>query len=139
LVGGQDPAPTVVPKLAVTTYLSSYLIGDQMLETNLSSPTPRPLVHVTPTTQTTVVGNVAVGTARNGINHQALVVGGAGPGDWSVRRFTLNGGDVTQSDVVPLTAQSNAGLTISQGMMRHIEVITTAVGTTHYQMYNHEL
>jgi hypothetical protein len=71
----------------------------------------------------------------------ALIVGGTGPADWSVRRLTVDGGDnLVSTPVLPLTGpMTNAGLTISQGMVRHIEQAPPMGGQPRYLMFNHLL
>jgi hypothetical protein len=70
-----------------------------------------------------------------------LAVGGTGPGDWSVRRLTVDANDaVTSTPVFTLTGPlTNAGLTITEGLVRHIESHTAPDGTTSYELFNHQL
>jgi hypothetical protein len=82
-------------------------------------------------------GAGAIAQAPDGV----LLVGGTGPADWSVRRLAGDGGgSVTQASVLPLTGpMTNAGLTISQGVLRHIEGVPVPGGPPRYLMFNHEL
>ena len=71
----------------------------------------------------------------------AVVVGGTGPGDWSVRALTVDGSDsLSDTALLPLTGpMSNGGLSISQGLLRHVEVHPVPGGAPEYQMFNHLL
>ena len=71
----------------------------------------------------------------------ALVVGGTGPADWSVRRLSDDGsGTVTNAPVLPLTGPlSDAGLSITEGLVRHIAAYAAPDGTTSYRLFNHQL
>jgi hypothetical protein len=66
----------------------------------------------------------------------AILVGGTGPADWSVRRLTAGG----QTVVLPLTGPlTNAGVSISQGVVRHIEAQRLPGDpAVRYLMFNHE-
>jgi len=69
----------------------------------------------------------------------ALIVGGTGLADWSVREIgTDTSGDLTDSPVLPLTQMSNAGLTISQGDVWHVET-TPGFGVPDDTMFSHPL
>src|SRR5262249_17383654 len=71
-----------------------------------------------------------------------VLVGGAGPGDWSVRQFTVDSGDnLVATPVLPLTRpMSGGGVSISQGLVRHIEVQAAPFSTgPRYLLFNHEL
>jgi hypothetical protein len=67
-----------------------------------------------------------------------IMVGGSGPADWSVRRMTADG-QVTP--LLPLTGPlTNAGLTISQGLLRHVEAQRLPGDpATRYLLFNHKL
>jgi hypothetical protein len=67
-----------------------------------------------------------------------LLVGGSGPADWSVRRMTADG---QVAAVLPLTGPlTNAGLTISQGLLRHVEAQQLPGDpATRYLLFNHRL
>jgi hypothetical protein len=67
-----------------------------------------------------------------------LLVGGSGPADWSVRRMTADGQVAT---LLPLTGSlTNAGLTISQGLLRHVEAQQLPGDpATRYLLFNHKL
>lgn len=81
-------------------------------------------------------GSGAIAQAPDGV----LLVGGTGVADWSVRRLTDDGGTVTQASVLPLTGpMTNAGLTISQGLLRHVEAEPVPGGTPRYLLFNHQL
>jgi hypothetical protein len=82
-----------------------------------------------------VLANVQAGAQMFPFDGSALLVGGT-PADWSARRFTDSGGNLTQSDVVPLTAMTNAAVTISQGLVRHIEGVVTAAGESYLARNN---
>ena len=71
----------------------------------------------------------------------ALIVGGTGPGDWSVHELAVDGSDnLTDSALLPLTGpMSNGGLSISQGLLRHIEVQQVPGGAPEYRLFNHPL
>ena len=71
----------------------------------------------------------------------ALIIGGTGASDWSVRKLTVDGGDsLTDTAVLPLTGPlSNAGLSISQGLVRHIEAEPVPAGQPYFQLFNHQL
>ncbi len=70
-----------------------------------------------------------------------VVVGGTGPADWAVRKLTSNGsGQLIDSVILPLTGPlGTAGLTISQGLVRHIETEPTPAGAPEYWLFNHAL
>ena len=71
----------------------------------------------------------------------ALAVGGSGPRDWSVRRFTVDGGDhLVDTPLLPLTGPlTNGGLSLAQGMLRHIEIEPVPGGSPNYLLFNHIL
>jgi hypothetical protein len=69
----------------------------------------------------------------------ALIVGGTGMADWSVREIAADaGGNLTDSPLLPLTQMSNAGLTISQGDVWHVEG-TPGFGVPDETMFSHPL
>jgi hypothetical protein len=71
-----------------------------------------------------------------------LIVGGSGPADWAVRRLSVNGQDaLTDAVVQPINYPlSNAGLSISQGMVQHAEA-GPALGAAPpvYWLYSHAI
>ena len=71
----------------------------------------------------------------------ALVVGGSGPGDWSVRQFTVDGGgNLGDTPALRLTGPiTNGGLSISKGLLRHIELEPVPGGPPLYLLFNHAL
>lgn len=71
----------------------------------------------------------------------ALVVGGSGPGDWAVRQFTVDGSDnLSDTPVLRLTGPvTNGGLSISEGLVRHIELEPVPGGAPLYLLFNHAL
>jgi hypothetical protein len=71
----------------------------------------------------------------------AVLVGGSGPGDWSVRELGTNqGGSLTDTVLLPLTGPlTNAGLTISQGLVRHLEADPGLLGGAQYLLFNHSI
>lgn len=71
----------------------------------------------------------------------ALLVGGTGAADWSVHRLTVGASDqLSDTAVLPLTGpMTNGGLTISEGLVRHVEVQPVPGGTPTYRLFNHLL
>jgi hypothetical protein len=86
--------------------------------------------------QTDYAGTAVV----QGPDGTALLVGGSGPNDWAVRRYTAEPGK-PPADRVVLTVkdpQHNAGLTFDRGLIRHVQTQLYAPdGSTRYVVYNH--
>lgn len=84
---------------------------------------------------------LAAGAIAQAPGGAVLAIGGSGPADWSVRRLTVDSNDnLTGTVALSLTGPlSNGGLTISQGLVRHIEVQPVPGGTPTYQLFNHLL
>jgi hypothetical protein len=72
----------------------------------------------------------------------AVVVGGTGVGDWSVRHLTSTGDEpIAQVAALPLTGPlTNAGLSLAKGLLRHVEALSLPGDLpVRYQMFNHRL
>jgi hypothetical protein len=72
----------------------------------------------------------------------ALVVGGTGAGDWSVRHLTSTADEpIAQATALPLTGPlTNAGLSLAKGLLRHVEALKLPGDQpVRYQMFNHRL
>jgi hypothetical protein len=70
-----------------------------------------------------------------------LIIGGTG-GDWGIRRLTATaGGEIAQAAVLDLRGrQTNAGVTLSQGFLRHIQAQRLAgEETSRYLLFNHRI
>jgi hypothetical protein len=81
------------------------------------------------------------GSIAQAPDDSVLAVGGTGPADWSVRRLAVDASDtVTNAPMLTLTGPlANAGLTITNGLVQHIEAYAAPDGTTRYQLFNHPL
>lgn len=79
------------------------------------------------------------GALAQGPDGAALAVGGTGAADWSVHQLTAGaGGQLNDSALLHLTGpMANAGLTISQGLVRHVEAQPVPGGTPAYLLFNH--
>ncbi|RZU72246.1 VCBS repeat protein [Micromonospora kangleipakensis] len=70
----------------------------------------------------------------------ALVVGGTGPADWSVHRYTAEPGKAPTDRTVLAVKdpQHNAGLTYDRGLIRHVQTqVNPTDGTTRFVVFNH--
>lgn len=150
LTGGSDTAAQTVTLPGAAGYRIA-LAGDHVIavadtsECLYCSYTIAPALDVplsgTPAGQALPQAQTGTGALAQAPGGAAVVVGGTGPADWSVRRLTVDGSDnLSDTAVLPLTGPiTNGGLTISQGLVRHIEVEPTPGGPPNYLMFNHML
>lgn len=81
-----------------------------------------------------------LGAIVQGPDGTALVVGGTGPADWAVHRYTAESGKAPTGRVVlSLTdPQHNAGLTYNRGLIRHVQTqVDPSDGSTRFAIFNH--
>jgi FG-GAP-like repeat len=150
LLDGSDTAQTVTLPGASGTYQIA-LAGDHVIAVPGTSECVYCVYTVKPALDVPLSGAVPgqalaeaqtdAGAIAQAPGGAALVVGGTGPGDWSVRRLTVDGSDnLSDTEVLPLTGPvSNGGLSISQGLVRHIEVEPVPGGAPNYLLFNHML
>jgi hypothetical protein len=81
------------------------------------------------------------GALAQGPDGAALIVGGSGAADWSVHQLAVGASDqLTDTAVLRLTGpMTNGGLTISEGLVRHVEVQPVPGGPPAYRLFNHLL
>ncbi|HVB44649.1 MAG TPA: VCBS repeat-containing protein [Streptosporangiaceae bacterium] len=77
---------------------------------------------------TTVLGSAEPLDMAGTPDGSVVAVGSSGPGDWGVQRMTGDGsGGTTASELLALNQpQSDGGLTITQGLVRHVEYFGTS-------------
>jgi hypothetical protein len=143
VASGSDTAPDVVnlPTPAAGTSYRVTLAGQYVIALGEAAGAARADALALPLSggaASTVLAEVA--TSAQGPTG-AVVVGGSGAADWSVHEFsTAADGSLADTDLLQLTGPlSNAGLTISQGEVRHLEAEPTPGGAPQYLMFNHSL
>ncbi|MCW3816455.1 FG-GAP-like repeat-containing protein [Micromonospora sp. DR5-3] len=81
-----------------------------------------------------------LGAVVQGPDGSALVVGGTGPADWAVHRYTAEPGKAPTGKVLLAVKdpQHNAGLTYNRGLIRHVQTqVNPTDGTTRFAIFNH--
>ncbi len=145
---GAAPRTVTVPVAGDSVALA----GDQVIGVRLSATCgPSCPVPVGPATDAPLSG-AAAGEALpvaeeigpgliQAADGSALIVGGTGVSDFAVRKLNVDGADnLTDTRVLPLTGPvTSGGLTISQGLVRHIEVEPALDDPPLYLLFNHAL
>jgi hypothetical protein len=115
VVNGTDTAPDVFTVPGAPARMG--LAGEDLIVDSLDQSPIAPIVRYrpdgTPPTQIVALASHRLTQVPDGV----LFVGGTGPGDWSVRKASATG----ESTILPLHEQVNAGVTVSSGVLRHIQ------------------
>jgi hypothetical protein len=143
---GSDTSPQIVSLPDNTIFEGTVLVGTHVIAAIRDGNSRTPAIDYSTPDRPTVVPMVqpvgAYGQMFLQTADGALVVGGSGPGDWSVRRLTATGdGQVAQATALPLAGPlTNAGLSIARGLLRHVEAQQLAGDpVTRYLLFNHQL
>jgi hypothetical protein len=135
LLDGTATGPVTIP-LPTVDVPRTMLAGDDVIVAPPASD-PRPALRYPASgAAPTQAVPLAQGTAPNIVQGDdgVLLVGGTGPADWAVRRVTGTGQDA----VLPLNAaMTNAGVSVVQGEVRHVEAFALAGEAPAYHLYNH--
>ena len=140
--GADITARTINLPVAASTY-SPAIVGDAIVATNsvLSTAMPtKPAVAypIDGGAPTTIVA--LAGANWQGAGGTAMVLGGSGPGDWAFRRIAATADGFTDPAVMPLPSTlANAGLTISRGLVRHVESLSSPDAVPRNVAFNHAL
>jgi hypothetical protein len=139
LTSGTNTTPQTVALPAGNTYRIA-LAGEDVVAVPANSGSPAVAVPVSggnPVIVAAETQNGPLGLATT--PNSALLVGGSGVADWSVRQIgTDAGGNLVNTALLPLTKIVNAGLTISQGDVWHAEA-TPDFGKPDYLLFGHPL
>jgi hypothetical protein len=143
LTGGTDTTPDDVAMSTGTGWRVA-LAGDHVVASAAQTNTEPPALDfpVAGGGGNTILPAVALGGGElvQAADGSALVVGGSGVSDWAVHRFSTADDGSLADRVLPLRDPlTNAGLTLSQGLLRHVQSGLAPSGGEHFVMQNHLL
>jgi hypothetical protein len=138
IADGTDTTARIVTLPASNYVYSPAIVGDSIVATTGQSYAPAVAYPINGGASTTVVP-LATGI-HQGPGGTALAVGGTGASDWAYRRMVATASGFDDPAVLPLPSTlANAGITISRGLVRHVEALSSPDSVTLNMVFNHAL
>ena len=145
LVAGTATAPPSVTMPSPLALSNVALVGDHIARRGTALVTPDPVTDIAPDgTSGTALANTQTSTSMTAnfvptTDGAVLVPGGSAPTDWAVYRLTAgSGGAISATAVQSLHSLSNAGVLISNGLVRHVDALPDLGVRREFMVFGHD-
>lgn len=138
IADGTDTTARIVALPASKSVYSPVIVGDSILAKTSVTDAAAVAYPIDGDAPDTVVPLAA--SIGQGAGGTALALGGTGVADWAFRRVIATPSGYDDTAVLPMPSMlANAGITISRGLVRHVESMSSPDSVTRYMMFNHAL